>query len=1171
MSLMREANAEPLPGYRLIEPLGTGGFGEVWKCEAPGGLFKAIKFVYGNLNSLDTDAARAEQERSALNRIKDVRHPFVLSIEQIRNVDGELVIVTELADKSLHDLLVENQAAGLVGIPRDDLLRYMRDAAEALDHMNEKYNLQHLDIKPRNLFLVSDRVKVADFGLVKHLERQSGILASVTPLYASPETFNGKISEHSDQYSLAIVYHELLTGLRPFNGKNARQLAIQHTQEQPELRGLPEAERPVVARALAKDPSQRFPNCLAFVKALYNASPPVKAPVVNWEGGTQRPKTMSETMEDIFLGLHGENAVAIPAPAPASLGDEEAVEEVSQLGLTMHQPQTGVLRPTIIIGLGNFGRRALLELRCRFLDRFGELSKIPLIQFLYAEVDSEAVRNASRGLTEVSALNNEVCHLPLQPVGNYRRRMLDQLNDWLPREKLYNMPRSLQTQGSRALGRLAFADNHLRFLARLRKEIQQITHPDVLYQSVSQTGLALRNNKPRIYVLAAAGGGSSGLLIDLGYALRRLLHQLKHPEGEITTLLFCGTPDDPATPRMELANTYATLTELNHFTDSGVTFTAQYGPDGPRTTANCPPFDHVYLLKLANRSPESLRDAVAHLGSYLFHELTTPLGQRLDQGRRKKSPADSTPFRSFGTYAVWFPRGLLLRLAARQACVRLLGDWQTIGEPTAQAELEAACARALADPELRFESACIQIEKEAARKFDNNLAGALTSLLTSLEEQTLQGTAQDDPGAWARHALSVLHDLVGSSYVNEHESGWRRSRLGRALAEAIQKVAGDWDKKLSTVCFDLMEHSGRRIATAEAGLRRLIAFCQETAASHAARLEQQIKRTQQEREHVEAALRDCLEHQGRFSLFGGRTRRQLRVFMDYLAAFGRQRLAEEVIAAALQFFAALQGRFDDRIRDLTFCRQRLRSLQDHLATPPEATADITPVSVDTTPATPFLSTESYWDAIRQSSTARLVLPDGETDLDKASAKFIGSLKADQWIQLDQALQDRVLAPLGGLHKICMTGGELTKFLSTPLTNTSVACLGDYLPITDVAQVEFSAARSDLSSQIHSYFTQAGPLVAAQEDRHQLAFLLVPASDAGKSFGEAAQRAEANLDLVRAPGQADLMFCREQDSLALEDIRPLLRSCRSAYEESKTVPTSSPHARFDIVDWAPLDP
>src|SRR5262249_12000705 len=100
MSSSREPNAEPIPGYRLIEPLGCGGFGEVWKCEAPGGLFKAIKFVYGSLKSLDDEGARADQEYKALNRVKEVRHPFVLSVERIDVLNGELLIVMELADKN---------------------------------------------------------------------------------------------------------------------------------------------------------------------------------------------------------------------------------------------------------------------------------------------------------------------------------------------------------------------------------------------------------------------------------------------------------------------------------------------------------------------------------------------------------------------------------------------------------------------------------------------------------------------------------------------------------------------------------------------------------------------------------------------------------------------------------------------------------------------------------------------------------------------------------------------------------------------------------------------------------------------------------------------------------------------------------------------------------------
>src|SRR5262245_4685387 len=100
MSVLRQPNAEPIPGYRLGEPLCAGGFGEVWKCEAPGGLFKAIKFVFGNLNSLDVDGARAEQELHALNRVKEVRHPFVLGMDRIEILHGELVIVMELADKN---------------------------------------------------------------------------------------------------------------------------------------------------------------------------------------------------------------------------------------------------------------------------------------------------------------------------------------------------------------------------------------------------------------------------------------------------------------------------------------------------------------------------------------------------------------------------------------------------------------------------------------------------------------------------------------------------------------------------------------------------------------------------------------------------------------------------------------------------------------------------------------------------------------------------------------------------------------------------------------------------------------------------------------------------------------------------------------------------------------
>jgi serine/threonine protein kinase len=273
----RVPDSEPIPGYRLIEPLGQGGFGEVWKCEAPGGLFKAIKFVQGG-GPFQDDRTFVEQEFQALQCIKAIRHPFLLSMERVELRDGELLIVMELADKSLQDVLEEYRAAGQPGIPRDELLDYLLEAAEALDLINDQHGLQHLDVKGRNLFLVSNHVKVADFGLVSSLQEkrvapdattsQYCRLGGLTPLYSAPEAMQRKISRFCDQYSLAVVYQELLTGTLPFTGKNARQLVLRHLTEPPDLAALPEEDRPIVAQALAKKPEQRFTSCLEFAQTL---------------------------------------------------------------------------------------------------------------------------------------------------------------------------------------------------------------------------------------------------------------------------------------------------------------------------------------------------------------------------------------------------------------------------------------------------------------------------------------------------------------------------------------------------------------------------------------------------------------------------------------------------------------------------------------------------------------------------------------------------------------------------------------------------------------------------------------------------------------------------------------------------------------------------------------
>jgi serine/threonine protein kinase len=231
--------AEIIPGYVLQERIGVGGYGEVWNATAPGGLAKAVKFVYGRL-----EESRASRELKSLDHVKALRHPFLLTLERIEVVDGHLVVVMEMADSNLKARFQQARLAGLPGIPREELLAYLQEAAEALDYLSESHSLQHLDVKPENLLLVGRHVKLGDFGLLKQLrETSASLISGLTPAYASPEVFDGRADRRSDQYSLAIVYQEMATGVLPFEGQSTAALASQHLHSDPDLSGLTPQER----------------------------------------------------------------------------------------------------------------------------------------------------------------------------------------------------------------------------------------------------------------------------------------------------------------------------------------------------------------------------------------------------------------------------------------------------------------------------------------------------------------------------------------------------------------------------------------------------------------------------------------------------------------------------------------------------------------------------------------------------------------------------------------------------------------------------------------------------------------------------------------------------------------------------------------------------------------
>ncbi len=274
----REGGVQAGAGYVLFERIGSGQFGEVFYAEAPGGHPAAVKRSF---RTLDDEASR--RDLAALELLRTFTHPFLLEMHASWVHEGRLYIAMQLADGCLSDRFAQCKEAGLPGIPRDELIEFFAEAAEALDYMHGQHIL-HRDIKPANLLRHRGHAKVADFGLARLLEAdQAGVTFCGTPTFIPPEVWESKGSFQSDQYSLACTYVEMRLGRPAFPGRSLFELARQHREDAPQLGDLPAPERAVVARALAKKPEDRYPSCRAFAKALREAAAP--APPARKRGG----------------------------------------------------------------------------------------------------------------------------------------------------------------------------------------------------------------------------------------------------------------------------------------------------------------------------------------------------------------------------------------------------------------------------------------------------------------------------------------------------------------------------------------------------------------------------------------------------------------------------------------------------------------------------------------------------------------------------------------------------------------------------------------------------------------------------------------------------------------------------------------------------------------------
>jgi serine/threonine protein kinase len=261
---------EPFPGCQLVRLLGRGGWGEVWKAEQPDGSAIALKFL-----PCDSQLTAAHEIR-ALQSIRQLRHPNLIHIESIWAFEGHIVIAMELAEGSLFDLMDIYRAEYGSCIYPQHLCYYLAQAASALDFLNTRQHylngrrvaVRHCDVKPSNLLVLNGQIKVADFSLAAQVTASMGYHRRVGTLdYTAPELLTGRLSERSDQYSLAVTYCELRGGRLPFPEPPTR-IGKDYVRPAPDLSMLTRPEAVVIARALSPVPQDRWPSCSELMDRL---------------------------------------------------------------------------------------------------------------------------------------------------------------------------------------------------------------------------------------------------------------------------------------------------------------------------------------------------------------------------------------------------------------------------------------------------------------------------------------------------------------------------------------------------------------------------------------------------------------------------------------------------------------------------------------------------------------------------------------------------------------------------------------------------------------------------------------------------------------------------------------------------------------------------------------
>ncbi len=327
--------------YEILEELGKGGFGTVYRVREPVlNIERAIKVLHPNLLSDDSFLTRFKHEAQVSAHLE---HSNIVPVYELDQVDGlNYIVMKYMPGGSLIDLLRRQGHLDL-----EETLPYFENMCAGVQFAH-KNGVIHRDLKPNNLLIDEfDHMRVSDFGFAKAMA--SGDSASMsstgsligTPAYMAPEIWRGKpATAQSDIYSLGCILYEMLTGKVLFEGESPAEVITKHVIDGPIYdEDFPLTIRMVLDKALQRDPAKRYMDAKSFLEEYRSLLEPVQETPL---GETEEPKP--DSTNDIAADSSGEGQkpeTTNDTSLDSIVEPQEQVDEMSKEGELFNETVTG--------------------------------------------------------------------------------------------------------------------------------------------------------------------------------------------------------------------------------------------------------------------------------------------------------------------------------------------------------------------------------------------------------------------------------------------------------------------------------------------------------------------------------------------------------------------------------------------------------------------------------------------------------------------------------------------------------------------------------------------------------------------------------------------------------------------------------------------------------------